>query len=532
MSRVAARLTEPALAAPAAAGPALAWLASGTVVALLILGYLAVHLAVRLLASPTLGIDDAEQALLAQRFAWGYEVRQPPLYTWLLLPVIGVLGPTLLALSLVRYLLLGLTFLGIYGVARRWIADSRPAALAVLSYGSIYMFGYYAHHDLTHTTALAAAIALSFYAFARLVERPSAPRYLMLGVCFGLGILAKWNFVMLALGLPLSCLLHRRFRPLVLDPRVLLALAAMALVVTPCALWVLGQAQSIGSTANAVLIERPERGLWGTLAAGTAALARATLAYPMPFLALFLLAFGSTLWRARSAARPASDPPVGPSVTPAFLGTLIAVVLALHWLLIPTMGAVAFTEHWLHPALMILPVFLFALAERGRPTPRALRAYLAMLGLTVAVALGARIVHYVQGADHCGSCRDLVPFAALADQLRQAGFTRGTIVADDMHAAGNLRVLFPDSRVIDPAFPAAIWPPPAGQGQCLLVWRAGNAKAVARRAATRRHVETALEVPTGAGWRVGRAEAAMTGSTTRRYALGYELLDPGLAECR
>jgi 4-amino-4-deoxy-L-arabinose transferase-like glycosyltransferase len=508
--------------------PALPWLASGTTVALLILGYLAAHLAVRLLTSPTLGIDDAEQALIAQRFAFGYQVRQPPLYTWLLLPTMRAVGANLLALSLVRYLLMGLTYGLMYGVARRWIADPRLAALAVLSYAAIYMFGYYAHHDLTHTTALAATIAASFYAFARLVERPSVQRYLLLGVCFGLGMLAKWNFVMLAAGLPLTCLLHRRFRALVLDRKLLLALAAMALVAAPTMLWVLGQEQSVGSTATAVLVDRPGRSFLGTLAAGTTALARSTLAYPLPFLALFLLTFGGALWRARGATDPEPEA-ARPRVTPAFLGTLIALILALHWLLIPTVGAVAFTEHWMHPALMILPVFLFALAERGQPTPRALQAYLALLGLVAAIALGARIAHYVRGADHCGRCRDLVPFEALADQLRAAGFARGTIVVVDLHIGGNLRIVFPTSRVIDPAYPASIWPPPTDHGQCLAVWQVD---APEHRRRLEAWLADELQVTSAAIPLRGRVAAPMMGSGTKVYALEYELWPEGPGACR
>ena len=509
--------------------PALAWLASSAVVGLLILGYLAIHLAVRLLTSPTLGVDDAEQALLAQRFAWGYQIREPPLYTWLLLPVIGALGPNILALSLVRYLLLGVTFFGMYGVARHWIADPRLAALAVFSFAAIYMFGYYAHHDLTHSTALAAAIAASLYAFARLVERPSAGRYLVLGFGFGLGLLAKWNFVMLAIGLPLTCLLHRRFRALVLDRRLLLAIAATALVAAPSGLWALGREQSALAIAQAVLGDEPGRGFWATLAVGTAALARATLVYPLPFLALFLLTFGRALWRGRRTGDPGSGEPGARSVTPGFVGGLIAVILALHWLLIPTAGAVAFTEHWLHPALMVLPILLFALAERGAPTPGSCHAYLALVGVLVIAALGARILHDTLGADHCGRCRDLVPFAALADQLRAAGFERGTIVTDDAHIGGNLRVAFPASRVLEFAYPASIWPAPTGHGQCLAVW---EADARARPAGMQHEIEATLGVPANAGWRAGRVEAAMMGSATRRYALGYELLDPGLGECR
>jgi hypothetical protein len=182
---------------------------------------------------------------------------------------------------------------------------------------------------------------------------------------------------------------------------------------------------------------------------------------------------------------------------------------------------------------MILPVLLIALVERGRPTPRALRGFLCLLGLTFAIALGGRVAHYALGADHCGRCRDLVPFGALADQLRKAGFARGTVVADDLHVAGNFRVLFPDSRVIDPAFPAGIWLPPTGDGQCLLLWPEDDPNAGPGPAAARgRALEAALGLPAAAGSRVGRAEAAMPGSATRRYALGYQLLDPGVGECR
>ena len=228
------------------AGP-LAALASRATVLSLILGYLALHLAVRLLTSPTLGVDDAEQALFAQQLGLG--LRVPPAAA---LHLAAAAGDRLRRGQSPGAQPGALSAAGgdLSSASTRSRGAGSPtrrlAALAVLSFASIYMFGYYAHHDLTHSTALAAACAASFYAFARLVERPSAGHYLLLGLCFGLGMLAKWNFVMLAVGLPLTCLLHARFRALVLSPKLLLALAAMALVVAPTALWLLGQEQSIG----------------------------------------------------------------------------------------------------------------------------------------------------------------------------------------------------------------------------------------------------------------------------------------------
>ena len=51
-------------------------------VALILAGYIALHFALRLVLPPTLGIDDAEQALFAQQWLPSYRYRAPPLFTW------------------------------------------------------------------------------------------------------------------------------------------------------------------------------------------------------------------------------------------------------------------------------------------------------------------------------------------------------------------------------------------------------------------------------------------------------------------
>jgi 4-amino-4-deoxy-L-arabinose transferase-like glycosyltransferase len=508
---------------------ALAWLGSPRIVVGLIAAYLGVHLVVRLLTEPSLGMDDAEQALFAQTWSVGYRFRQPPLFTWLALPLFAWLGPGVLALSILRYLLLGLTYVCMYGTARRWIEDPRLAALSVFSFALMYVFAYYAHHDLTHTTALGAAIALTFYAFARLVERPSTAHYALLGVAFGLGLLAKWNFVMLAAALPVTCLLWQHLRPLVLSWKTLLAAAIAAAVASPPVLWVLAH-RNFGTVSGDVLSEGTTPGFLATLAEGTAQLIKASLVFPLPFLPLFLLVFGAALWR--GIGQPAPDAELRP-VTPGFLGALIAVSLALHWLLVPALGAVTFTERWMHPALMILPVFLFALAERGRPSPRTIGIFACLIGLVAVGALGVRIALFTLGADHCGKCRDLVRFDVLAEGLRAAGFERGTIVVppDDLHIGGNLRAVLPGSRVLDPAYPLSIWPQPQAQGQCLVVWQPDRTDAQGVRERLEAYLHGTLGVPQDAPRERGVLHAPMAGSATRDYTLAYELLPTGPGTC-
>ena len=474
---------------PDTSAAALAWLAEPRVILGLIGLYIIAHFMLRLALSPTLGIDDAEQILFAQHWAFGYRFRQPPLFTWMLLPVIELIGPGIVAVSLVRYALLAITFVFLYLTARLCLQDQRLAGLAGLSFAAIYVFAYYAHHDLTHTTALAAMIALLLYVTARLAQTPNWSAYLAAGLVIGLGLLAKWNFAMLAIGLPLTCLLLPAYRHLVLTPKVVLSIVIAAAMVTPTALWMLAHDQSVQAVSSDILAKDGVIGAGTPWLEGGGALLRSILLFPLPFLPLFLAIFG------RNLLAPAHDAATGkpPALTPAFFGCLMLVVLGLHVLLIPAFGAVAFTERWLHPALMALPIWLFALAERIPPTPRQITAFLASIAILVAVAATARLYRYVEGVDDCGRCREFAPFVELAEGLRATGFSHGTIVADGMHIGGNLRMLFADSRVIDPAFPRTLWPDAenrAAPGDCLLVWRDDSDGAHARRDRIEAYAET------------------------------------------
>jgi hypothetical protein len=71
----------------------------------------------RLWSSPALELDEAEQMLWSQQLLWGYGA-QPPLYTWLQWGVSALLGPGLLALSVLKMGLLASTYAFIWRVAR------------------------------------------------------------------------------------------------------------------------------------------------------------------------------------------------------------------------------------------------------------------------------------------------------------------------------------------------------------------------------------------------------------------------------
>jgi len=115
----------------------------------LLVGYLVVHVVVRVAVSGVLTIDDAREAVLGQTLAWGYQARQPPLYNWLVWPTLRLFGVSVLSLTLVKYALLGVAYVFVYASARRLLPTPRLAALATGSLLLVFPVSWTFHDALT-----------------------------------------------------------------------------------------------------------------------------------------------------------------------------------------------------------------------------------------------------------------------------------------------------------------------------------------------------------------------------------------------
>lgn len=215
----------------------------------------------------------------------------------------------------------------------------------------------------------------------------------------------------------------------------------------------------------------------------------------------------------------------------------MAIAVGLHWLLVPLVRATEFQERLLQPALLILPVYLFMLVERGLDRDgvpaRIIRAYVSAIAAVAAVALSVRIGIHAVGADYCSSaCRDLLPAEQIAAGLRSAGFSgKGTIVVSDVHLGGNLRVQLPNARVMATGYPARAWPEPAGHGQCLALWSPYGLPVEANRALVLSYLARELDMPAEAQAREGTFVVPYA-SSQRTYRLFYALYDKPQGDCR
>ena len=142
--------------------------------------------------------------------------------------------------------------------------------------------GFYAHHDLTHTTLLGFAVAFTFLVFLLLHRRRSLPLYALLGCTLALGFYAKYNYIVFPISLTLAALTLREFRPLVLDRRVLVTAGLAMLAVTPYVVWVFSQDHSLIDTGRTIV--RGEQGnLFLVHARGLGAVAVAVVEFTLPF---------------------------------------------------------------------------------------------------------------------------------------------------------------------------------------------------------------------------------------------------------
>ncbi len=461
---------------PSANRQAFPFWANERTVALLIVAYLALHFMLRMAMWPALGIDDAEQAMFAQQFEWSYRFRAPPLFTWMLLVLQPVTGPGILAISIIRYALIGVTLWFAYCTARILLPDPRLAALAVFAFPAIYVFGYYSHHDLTHTTAMVAALSVAWYLGLRLVAGANWPTYALFGISAGLGLIGKWNFATFLICALLAALATKQIRQNVLGrpavwliPIMLLAIAGPSMFST--VYWGVekheGYAELFGAYEQSLILSR----LLAVLD-----LAIVIAIYTLPFLLVAVPAFWSDFRRANIIAlfNPQTtidgDSRFAKQRRFAALTTMIAI--GFYFLISVATGASKIDERLLQPALFVVPILFFTLIGGPNLTNHRLSQFAMILGAIAAIALAARVVVYLYESRQCQQCRAHLPFELLVDEIKRDGFSgAGTIVTGYHHIGGNFRPWFPDVRIVSTSYPLRYWPPattPAGD--CLAVW--------------------------------------------------------------
>lgn len=426
-----------------------------------------IHIALRPVLTPTVGTDDVDQLFFAQMLQAGYTYEQAPLYTWIMWLVVQLLGPTIIAVGLVKYTLVFLIHAFTYLAGRQVIRDPRLQVIAGLAPMTLYPIGWRLHEADTYGILSTVCMMAFTWAVLWLLRERRPVAYLILGLSLGAGLLSSGFFGLGAVALLLALPFAPAGRRALLHWAFPLALVLAALLVLPYALWIFEQGQAwFDRVANVLGQTLPPEVRDGWFVGGYKVFESFVIAL-FPFHIIFCVIFFYTL-------RPLPKGAVAGDDAGRVLWAYLPIVLGLFLLAVWILYIHRLNPFRVYPAVVPLTLlFLWRVDHFGlRPAP--LRWAWLIFAILVVVVVQARFQHIQAGPAFCKVCRMQAPYPDVAELLRaEAGYGGdGTIIAGDNYIAGNFRVHFPHARILTPRYPEVVPPlPPEGAtGPCLVVW--------------------------------------------------------------
>ena len=186
-----------------------------------------------------LELEDAEQGYYSQWWRWGYD-DQPPLYTWLQKMVNYLFGVNKFSLSFLRGLVFASTILVGYEFFKQILKDKNKALFSVLLWVFVPVFIDWTFRRLSHTSLLSFSVLLTYWLFFLIKEKQTLIRYILFGLAISIGLLTKYNFVLVLIPLFIFSCIQKDYRSLLLNFKILISVSIALLCIVPHFLWVLG----------------------------------------------------------------------------------------------------------------------------------------------------------------------------------------------------------------------------------------------------------------------------------------------------
>lgn len=399
-----------------------------------VIAYFAAQLLLRVMVSDALEIDESEQVLWSQSWAWGYG-KQPPLYTWMQALVFTTVGVSVFGLALLKNLMLAATFLFTFFAGRR-LMPAAPAALGAASMLLLPQIAWESQRDLTHSVLATTMAAWMLWLVVELLHRVRPSLYVALGLAISGGLLSKYSFLIAAVAWGAAAAWHRDTRHIVLNPWILATVGLVALLCAPHGLWLLDHwHDSTAGTLNKLQAAQTS-GPLAKRAHGLGSLAFAAFAFLTPWWLAWLLVFRRTVRAGAALPAPGSARAVFSGLVLRHLAAVAAMLAAI----VLAGAATTFKDRWMQPYLFLVPMAVFACLPAHDDAPRQQRAMarvLLVMAVLLLIAVSGRV--WVNGARAAPDELNL-PGGQLAAALRAQGYDGRTIVAGDQVTAAMLRV--------------------------------------------------------------------------------------------
>lgn len=181
-------------------------------------------------------LEDAEQAYYSQWWRLAYD-DQPPLYTWLQIVFNKVFGVTVLSFTMLRALIFALTLWFCYRFAKLYLKQADKAKTAVFLLTLVPVFIDFTFRRLSHTSLLCLMVLFTYWVVLKLISKKSIYYYLLFGGVVGLGLLTKYNFLLVLTALALVVPFCKPLQKVVLNPFILISIIIAVLICIPHYYW-------------------------------------------------------------------------------------------------------------------------------------------------------------------------------------------------------------------------------------------------------------------------------------------------------
>jgi hypothetical protein len=193
-----------------------------------------IHLLANLLGRYGYFRDELYYLACSRHLAAGY-VDQPPFSIFLLALARTFLGDTVFAIRLIPAVVSGLSVAVLCGLVRKLNGGPTAMAIASLAFiGSAQILGFHTYYSMNSLDILFWLVAA--YGLVLLAERPTAGRWVLLGLVLGVGLLNKTSVIWLGAGVGASLLLTN-FRGHLKTPGPYLAAATALILFSPYVVW-------------------------------------------------------------------------------------------------------------------------------------------------------------------------------------------------------------------------------------------------------------------------------------------------------
>ncbi|MBC8441425.1 MAG: glycosyltransferase family 39 protein [Deltaproteobacteria bacterium] len=424
---------------------------------LFIFCYFVLQILIRVITTNGVEIDESEQMMLSQYFSLGYNA-QPPLYTWVQRIFFNIFGENIFAISSLKNFLLFSTYIFTYKTGLLITKNKKVSALSAFSLFFLPQIVWEAQIDQIHTVLLTTSTAALFYFYFYTLKKQNLTGFILIGLASACGVLAKYNFVLVALALMVATLFVADYRKKIFTKKLIVSVSVTTLLVLPHLLWFLSN-KDLATLETMQRMSLDQNGSYFTdILHGIVELIISYLAFVIPFLIFYIALFRNSF--IQKFNRPSK-----------VLANYILISFISIFVIILIMQVTNIKERWLQPYLYIAPLLAFMLTDIKSISQKKINVFIST-GLffcsIVILMIPLRVMFVDMGKK---PHRANYPFEQLSEEIKSIGFDKGLILTEDKFIGGNLKLFLNDSTIISPSIPLQKFKP---EEKVLIVWQTRN----------------------------------------------------------